>query len=350
MAKEKILKNNFVCSSKQRFNVSNRRYIGSKANLSDWIINLIKKECSGNSFIDLFAGTGIITKKASDFYKKVLINDILYSNNIIYRAFFEEGEYSLNKLESYIIKYNNLNSQKLKNNYFSNNFGGKFFNLKDSKKIGYIREDIENNKNYLTVKEYNILLASLLYSIDRISNTVGHYEAYFQKNKIEERFIMNLISQNIIDNVEIYREDSNALVKKIEVDIVYIDPPYNSRQYSRFYHLLETLVKWDKPELFGVALKPKEENMSEYCKAKANIVFEDLIRNIKARYIVVSYNNTYVSKSSSSKNKISLGFIENVLEKRGATKIFSITHKFFNTGKTEFNDHKEYLFITEVKK
>ena len=74
----------------------------------------------------------------------------------------------------------------------------------------------------------------------------------------------------------------------MSADIVYIDPPYNSRQYSRFYHVLETLTLLDNPELTGVALKRPEENMSEYCRNKAPVVFEDLIKNIKAKYIVVS--------------------------------------------------------------
>jgi len=57
---------------------------------------------------------------------------------------------------------------------------------------------------------------------------------------------------------------------------VYIDPPYNSRQYSRFYHVLETLIKWDKPKLYGVALKPEPENMSDYCRNNARHKFSEL--------------------------------------------------------------------------
>jgi adenine-specific DNA-methyltransferase len=135
----------------------------------------------------------------------------------------------------------------------------------------------------------------------------------------------------------------------MNADIVYIDPPYNSRQYSRFYHVLETLTLWDKPKLSGVALKRPSENMSDYCRSNAPVVFADLIKNINAKYIVVSYNNTYNSKSNSSRNKIELEDIKSTLDSKGKTKIFKKDHQFFNAGKTNFNNHQEYLFITKVK-
>ena len=150
-------------------------------------------------------------------------------------------------------------------------------------------------------------------------------------------------------NVEIYKEDANLLAKNINADVAYIDPPYNSRQYSRFYHLYENLIEWEKPELFGVAMKPKAKNMSAYCTSSAPTAFRDLIQKLNVKYIAVSYNNTYDSKSGSSKNKITLEQIQSILEERGTTYIYESEHKCFNTGKTEFENHKELLFITEVK-
>ena len=138
------------------------------------------------------------------------------------------------------------------------------------------------------------------------------------------------------------------MVKKIAADIFYIDPPYNSRQYSRFYHLYENLVKWDKPELTGTAMKPAEENMSEYCSSRAVKAFEDLIMHLNTRFIAVSYNNTYKSKSSSSRNKITLEEINDILSKRGLTTIYEHSHQYFNAGKTNFENHKELLFLTHV--
>ena len=103
--------------------------------------------------------------------------------------------------------------------------------------------------------------------------------------------------------IKIYRQDSNLLSKSINSDIAYIDPPYNSRQYSRFYHLYENLVKWDKPKLEGVAMKPPTENSSAYSTSKAFITMSDLISNLKTKQILISYNNTYKSNSNSSRIK-----------------------------------------------
>ena len=162
-----------------------------------------------------------------------------------------------------------------------------------------------------------------MYSADKAANTVGHYDAYRKIKNIKQKFNFKLIEPlSHQSEVTIYREDANELVKKISADIVYIDPPYNSRQYSRFYHVLENLTQWKKPKLFGEALKPEPENMSEYCKTKAPKIFQELITNINSNYIVVSYNNTYKSKSSSSKNKITLDQILSTMKKKGRTKIF----------------------------
>ena len=329
--------------------LESRRYIGSKAKLTEWIMNLIDEETENvNTFVDIFAGTASISNYALKKYNRVIINDILYSNNIIYKGFFESGEWDEEKLNDIITNYNTLEPDSIEDNYFSQNFGDKFYENDIAKIIGYIRQDIEDLKPQLTLKEYNILLATLIYSIDKLANTVGHFDAYIKRPIKPQPLRLRLINAQDFDNVEIRREDANLLAKEIESDLVYIDPPYNSRQYCRFYHLYETLVKWDKPRLFGVALKPIPENMSNYCTVKARDTFEDLVFNLKTHFLVVSYNNTYNSKSNSSENKIRLEEIEHILKKCGNTKVFECSHRFFNTGKTEFDNHKELLFITEI--
>ena len=88
--------------------------------------------------------------------------------------------------------------------------------------------------------------------------------------------------------------------------------------------------------------------MSDYCTTSAKDKFAELVNDIDARYLVVSYNNTYDSKSSSSKNKITLQEIEKILKLKGRTKVFEKKHKHFNAGNTNFDNHKEYLFVTKV--
>lgn len=335
------------------FNMYNRRYTGSKYKLMDWIKELIRNNCEGRTFFDVFAGTGVVTEYMLKDYDKYIINDLLYSNEMIYKGFLLQENYDMDKLLEIVEFYNKIDKEELEDNYISINFGNKYFNRDDAKIIGKIREDLETkiSKNEISYKEYCILLSSLLFSADKVANTCGHYDAYRRIDNIESRFKYESILPKALEQeqtIEICREDANTLVRKIEADIAFIDPPYNSRQYSRFYHILENITRWDKPELYGTALKPKEENMSEYCRVSAPVVFKDLIDNLKAKYIVVTYNNTYNSKSSASKNKITLEEIKEILMQKGKTEVFDRPYKFFNAGKTELENHKEYVFITKV--
>lgn len=329
--------------------LESRRYIGSKAKLIDWIMDTIKQETeNARTFFDVFAGTGVVTKAALNSFDYVFTNDFLHSNNIIYKAFFGDGDFNEIKIGDFLDKYNDIDPDSIPENYFSINFGGKYFEHEVAKLVGYIRQDIEDNKESLTEKEYCILIATLIYNIDRLANTVGHFEAYIKKPIKHQPLKLRMIEAESYDNIAIFKQDSNLLAKSLTADIAYIDPPYNSRQYCRFYHVYETLVKWDMPKLYGVALKPAPENMTRYCTSRAVDAFEDLIFSLNAKYIVVSYNNTYNSKSSSSENKITLEQIKYILEKCGSTHVYECSHRYFNAGKTDFSNHKELLFITAV--
>ena len=332
--------------------IHNRRYTGSKYKLMPWIRELILQYCPEHKiFFDVFGGTGIVTAKMLDVVQSVIINDFLYSNEICYKAFFGSDEYDFQKLMLFAYEVAVADKKSLSDNYVSLNYGDKYFEYDNAKMIGFVREKIQRDyeARKLTEREFDILLASLLYSFDRCANTVGHYDAYV-KGSFHSNFVFELIEPIVSETeVTIYREDANELARRVCADIAFIDPPYNSRQYSRFYHVLETIVKWDKPSLSGKAMKPPPENMSEYCKVNAPIVFNDLIQSLKVRYIVVTYNNTYDSKSSSSRNKITLEQIKEILNSRGKTQIFEKDHNRFNAGKTDGAKHKEILFITRVE-
>lgn len=335
-------------------NINNRRYTGSKYKLMSWIKALLQEHCVAcESFFDVFGGTGVVTASVLDMYQTFVINDFLFSNEVIYKAFFLQEPYDWEKLQVIANTYNAIDRTELEANYVSDNYGDKYFKMQDAKLIGYIREDIKTKReaSEITNKEYYILLGSLLYSFDKSANTVGHYEAYIKGKEMKTDFSFSLIEPIDLKEkkIEIYRKDANALAREVKVDIAFVDPPYNSRQYSRFYHVMETITKWEKPVLSGVAMKPPEENMSEYCRSSAPRAFQDLIEHLRVKYIVVTYNNTYHSKSSSSKNKITLEEIKEILEARGETLIYEKPHQCFNAGKTDFADHKEFVFITKVR-
>ena len=141
-------------------------------------------------------------------------------------------------------------------------------------------------------------------------------------------------------NNQIYCEDSNQLVRKVSADLVYIDPPYNSRQYCDAYHFLENVVLNNKPEVFGIARKMDRSNLkSKYCTAKAANEFADLIENINAKYILVSYNNTGEKGNARSNAKITDYQILDILGKKGEVRVFEQEYALLKTGKTKLDDN-----------
>ncbi|MDR0911488.1 MAG: DNA adenine methylase [Methanobrevibacter sp.] len=358
-----------------KFYIHNRRYLGSKYKLLGFINKVTSNLKNVNSVVDIFAGTGIVADYFNSLNKKIIVNDILESNFIIYHCFFSNKYVDLNKLSDLIKDFNNISGSEItEDNYFSLNFGGTFFTQSNARKIGYIREKIEelDNKNYLNFREKAMLLTSLLYATDKIANTCGHYDAYRQsldqlnslkllmpyltnnKNNINKNSINDnedIHGFNIKQNNEIYNMDSNELVKNISADLFYIDPPYNSRQYGDTYHLLENLITWKKPELTGIARKMKDRTKlkSKYCTVNAPKAFDDLINNINSKYILVSYSNMAQKGVGRSNAKISYDEILNSLNKKGNVTIFDYEYKAYTTGKSDIKDHKELLYLCKIE-
>ena len=329
---------------KMTFQIHNRRYIGSKASLTPWIFESIPEEFKSGTFFDAFAGTGVVSAGAATRFQKVVLNDLLYSNEVIYKAFFGTGKIDWTALEALPLAAKKL-ARKL--NFFGEKFGGKYFDNDTANLVGAYRLAIDQLFPDEKDRTRFVALASLIYSADRSAVTVGHYEAYLKFGK-NRTFDFELIEPLKVKS-KLYRADANKIAERVVSDVAYLDPPYNSRQYSRFYHVLETLTKWDNPELFGVALKPAPENISDYCKRAAPGSLQDLVSKLDTRFIVISYNNTYNSKSTSSQNKITLEEIEVIAKSRGKVKVLELPYKNFNAGNTQFSDHREFLFTVKVK-
>lgn len=334
--------------------INNRRYVGCKTKLLSFIDETIKEYYYGDKmvFADIFAGTGVVGNHFANFGYKVIFNDLLYSNYVVYMALLGDGQIRDELINKEINLFNTLDSSKLEDNYFSKIYGNKYFSINDSKKIGFIRDYIEYNKDIYTKREYYYLITILIYSCDKIANTVGHFESFLKKKPDEKGLYLEKIEINSkILPAEIYNEDANELVRKIHADVVYIDPPYNARQYVNFYHVLENLARWNKPvEFEGNSMKFKRNELkSDYCRNKAPDLFEDLIKHLDCKLIVVSYSNTYKAGSISSVNTISADQIFNILSSRGKVIRKEIKYKAFNSGKTELQGHKEYLYICEVE-
>lgn len=337
----------------KKFSITNRRYLGSKTKLLSFIHETIEKESLDfNSILDLFAGTGVVAGSFNDGKHKVMVNDILECNRCAYNAFFGNQAIDEMKLKELIDEYNL--KEITKSNYFSENYSDTFFSKKNCKKIGYIRDNIEllYKEDKINEREKDYLITSLLYAMDHIANTVGHYDAFRRGGDLSKDLIMlplDVPSIAVNVNNEIYKKDSNELAKHIECDLVYIDPPYNSRQYCDAYHLLENVATWKKPKVFGVARKMDRTGLkSRYCENSAPRVFDRLIKDLNCKYIVVSYNNMGLKGAGRSQAKISDVDIIRSLEQKGKVSIYETDFNQFTTGKTNVDDHKERLFVCKV--
>lgn len=327
--------------------INNRRYLGNKYRLLSFIQKVVEDECENvNTVVDIFAGTGVV---ASGFQEKQLItNDILYSNYISNYAWFSAESYHKDLLENMIDAYNDRKEKE--ENYMTQNFANTYFSLEDCAKIGFIREDIEKKygQGKINFRERAILITSLLYAMDKIAKTCGHYDAFRQGVEFDVHLELHLpdVSEVNHPNNQCFNVDSNDLARDIAADLVYIDPPYNSRQYCDAYHLLENVARWEKPEVFGVARKMDRSRLkSRYCTKSAAEAFEDLIQNLDCRYILLSYNNMAAKGNDRSNAKISDEDIFRILNNKGEVKVFSENYKAFTTGKSDIADNQERLFL-----
>lgn len=327
--------------------INNRRYLGNKYKLLPFIKRVVDDECIGvETFADIFAGTGAVSSAFSD--KTIITNDLLYSNYICNYAWFGAESYDRKKIADYVIAYNA--KADCDENYMTANFADTYFSKADCTKIGYIRENIESHycNGSLNKRERSLLITSLLYAMDKIAVTCGHYDAYRKGVDFETPLELSvpLAEPNNNPLNRCFNEDANELVKRLCADLVYIDPPYNSRQYCDAYHLLENVARWDKPEVFGVARKMDRSALkSKYCTIEAPYAFESLISDIKAKYILLSYNNMAEKGNERSNAKISDDEIMAVLSKKGSVKVFEESYKAFTTGKSDISENAERLFL-----
>ena len=331
--------------------INSRRFLGNKYKLLPFIKKIATENCKElNVVADMFAGTGVVSSAFQD--KQVITNDILFSNYVCNLAWFSPIPYNSEKIRELLSFYNSADVYE--QNYMTLNFSNTYFCESDCAKIGYIREDIE--KRYqggkLNEREKAILIASLLYGMDKIAKTCGHYDSFRKDVDFDAHLVLSyphVYEDNNEKNIS-FNMDSNKLAKKISADLVYLDPPYNSRQYCDAYHLLENVARWNKPEVRGVARKMDRANLkSDYCTQKAVEAFEDLIEHLSCKYIMLSYNNMAEKGCERSNARIPDKDILRILKKKGAVRVYSESYKPFTTGKSQIKDNEERVFFVTVE-
>ena len=202
-----------------------------------------------------------------------------------------------------------------------------YFSEYNAKKCDAIRTAIEDwlACGKITKNEYFFLLGSLINSIDKCANTASVYGAFLKKLKKSALKEMKLTPLPIMQGTvecKVYNEDISELIKNVSGDILYLDPPYNARQYCSNYHMLETIARYDNPEIKGkTGLRNYSEQKSVFCmKNKVADAFADLIKNAKFKYIFLSYNNEGI---------MSFDTIEKIMRKHGKYKVYMQQYRRF---------------------
>lgn len=346
-------------------------YIGSKFKLREFLYSCIDltlkedtykplKECV---FCDLFAGTGAVGRFFKNKVKQIIANDreyysfVLNQNYITNTNSIDQAEDLFNELNSdemtppiegkiyknyclaqerfYPSTYKRHNLDFHKRQYFTDYNGAKIDGI-----ISKIQKWKQSNK--ITINAYYHLLASLLESADKVANTASVYGAFlkhFKKSALKNIILLPASFEMTENSHNVYQKDSNQLIREIGGDILYLDPPYNAREYGSNYHLLNTMTLYDDFIPKGKT-GLREYQKSSFCKKNevANAL-EDLIKNSKFRYIFLSYNDEGLLGSKE---------IRSIFEKYGKYDLISQPHQRFKADSSR--NHKqdstiEYLHI-----
>ena len=292
---------------------------------------------------------------------KIIANDIQYYSYVLNRHYIgNHKELNFAKLTKEIPALKSIDVKNRKNfvcNYLSDLKGVKgfiyknyclggtkdkeelrqYFSDENGMRCDAIRQKIENWKeqNLIFDDEYYFLITSLVESIDKYANTASVYGAFLKKLKKTAQNNLILKPAELIINDqehEVFNEDINEVAGKVKGDILYLDPPYNQRQYATNYHMLETIAKYDNPKIHGkTGLREYQNQKSLYCsRTQVKKVFKDLILKAKAKYIFLSYNN---------EGLMTLGDIQETMSLRGEYGNFT---KEYNRFKADKSDNRNY--------
>jgi len=291
------------------------KYAGSKLKIIPYILEIIK-DLEIQSVLDGFSGSTRVSQAFAQAGYDVTSSDIAYWSEVCAKCFLLH-----NKDKEYYQKIlDQLNSLKGYNGWFTAHYGGNEdmkvkmpFQKKNTKKLDAIRDKIEKLK--LNDIDKAVVLTSLLFALDSVDSTLGHFASYLSgwSDRSYKDLILKLPNlQKTKGNHKIIREDIFEVIKNNSFDLAYFDPPYGSNnekmppsriRYNSYYHIWTTVVKHDKPILFGKVNRREDSrdtisaSVFEEFRRNENGSFvameaiRTLIQNTRARYILLSYSS-----------------------------------------------------------
>lgn len=345
------------------------RYIGNKENIIDKIYNiLLNNNVTGEKFFDFFSGTTNVARFYKDLGYTVHSSDIMYMSYCLQKAYIENNEEPLfeqllptipqsnmvgnlfaTPLDIVVEFLNHIPDVKgfIYNNYTPDGTREleqprMYFSDENGLRIDAIRQQIEewNQKGLLLESEYYILLTCLIETVSFYANVAGVYAAFHKKwdPRAVKRLEMRTIK--IYDNKKInkvHNANSLDLLENIDTDILYLDPPYNERQYLPNYHLIETIAKYDSPQIKGVTgMREYEGKKSTFCNAKTALRDLELVaKTAKYKYLVMSYNSEGIMSQED---------IINLMSKYGSVKLEQFQYTRFKSNNNGLAKTKKHIY------
>ncbi len=348
-------------------------YIGSKLSLLPFLEQVFREISDGTeqTLCDMFAGTGAVGRHFKKLGLKIIANDLQYYAYVLNKAYLEiNHDPAFEKLHQQLDVHSrpadSLCDKPLKavldyvnclsgtSGFISQNYSPEgnrlYYTRENAEKTDAIRRALETWKidQTITEQEYYYLLCALLEAIDRVANTACVYEAYlkkFKKTALKPLILKPLELVNHVSGCTVHHRDANELIEEVECDILYLDPPYNERQYSSNYHILETIARYDNPLIKGVTGIRQGYPRSSYCRKREVIqTFEHLVRQAKTRHILLSYND---------EGLMTFDEIHRILGTRGEVKTFQTTYNRFkadNGRKYKRSRTVEYIHYVRTTK
>lgn len=323
-------------------------YLGSKVKLIPFLRHcmesVVGEQLQKSHFCDLFAGSGAVSEAFKESVGVLIANDKEFYSYILLRNILREKP-----LESLEEACETLFTCKKREGLIFQHYacgGGEgrcYFSDENARMIDTIRQEIEQFKTDETL--YVCLLASLLQSTHRVANTASVYSAFLKQLKPLAKEVFSfkpIVYPPVVIPCKVYCEDANTLIERIEGDILYLDPPYNRRQYAANYHLLNTIARYDTFVPKGKTGVRAYES-SRFCKAKTAFdALEEIVHKAQFKTIFLSYNNEGIIPQEA---------LASMMKKYGRYELFSHEHQRFKAHAHHGKNLKtiEFLHVLEKK-
>lgn len=335
------------------------KYIGSKRTLIPVILDAVRRATAAKTVIDLFSGTSRVGHALKAAGYRVLANDHNAYAATLAKCYVQADAEDVEKSVTTLVR--EFNGMKGSPGYFTETFcvKSRFFQPKNGERIDAIREAIATKG--LEPETEAVMLVSLMEAADRVDSTTGLQMAYLKTwaprahNDIELR-VPNVLPRAKNGKGQAMGLDVFEAAAVLQADVAYIDPPYNQHSYLGNYHVWESLVRWDKPEVYGIACKRVDVRQRQSVfnsRPRFADAINRLLNAVRAPVLVVSFNNEgYLAREDmeamlgalwGGKGKVTT--IENDFKRYVGAQIGIYNPQGEKVGKVSHLTNKEYVYV-----